>query len=61
MIRATLMGAWEGAKWVLAGYGLFFVVLYNLAVGGKSRKLAYWMVLGILVAAFLGSLLARYG
>jgi len=61
MIRLTLLGALEGAKWVLAIYGLFLAVLYNLAVGGKSRKIAGWLALFVVVGALIGSLVARFG
>ena len=61
MIRQALMGALEGAKWVLAAYGLFLAVLYNLAAGGKSRKIAIWLALFVVVGALIGSLVARFG
>jgi len=51
---SPLRGAVEGAKWVLAFYGLVLI-----AVGMKTHyRTALWLIVFVLIAACIG---ARYG
>jgi len=61
MIREALIGAAYGAGIMLAVYGLVFVILYNLAKGGRSRELVLWLLAVMLLAALVGSYVVGRG